>query len=110
MRSSVGSPDTGNRPPGWRSKRWPPLGFGAAVRLGCRRFQPSKCPCRPIYADGLTESSILLPIRRADWPIMQCLMRVAQLLVPVFALGALLSAADDNHERDFLSRIRRLTV
>src|SRR6266566_4334959 len=40
---------------------------------------------------------------------MQCLMKAARLLLAVLALGALL-AADDNHERDFLSRIRRLTV
>src|SRR5438105_12297161 len=40
---------------------------------------------------------------------MQCLMKAARLLLAVLALGALV-AADDNHERDFLSRIRRLTV
>src|SRR6266446_6832919 len=45
------------------------------------------------------------------WPIMQCLMRVARLLlVPIFALSALLQAAPSYEERDFLSRIRRLTV
>src|SRR5260221_654646 len=38
---------------------------------------------------------------------MQGLMRAAWLLLSVFLVGA---AADDNHERDFLSRIRRLTV
>src|SRR5438105_12445238 len=41
---------------------------------------------------------------------MQCLMKAARLLLAVLALGALVTAADDNHERDFLSRIRRLTV
>src|SRR5436190_23397535 len=40
---------------------------------------------------------------------MQCLMKAARLLLAVLALGAL-GAADDNHERDFLSRIRRLTI
>jgi Tol biopolymer transport system component len=41
--------------------------------------------------------------------IIQNLMRFAWLLlVPVLFVGAL--AADDNHERDFLSRVRRLTV
>src|SRR2546426_8364520 len=41
---------------------------------------------------------------------MQCLMKAARLLLAVLAFGALVSAADDKHERDFLSRIRRLTV
>src|SRR5712672_757274 len=43
----------------------------------------------------------------SGWPIMRGLMRVAWLLLPVFLVSA---AADDNHERDFLSRVRRLTV
>src|SRR6266581_9636164 len=38
---------------------------------------------------------------------MQGLMRAAWLLLPAFLVSV---AADDNHERDFLSRIRRLTV
>src|SRR5438094_7922803 len=41
---------------------------------------------------------------------MRCLMKAARLLLAVLALGALVTAADNNHERDFLSRIRRLTV
>jgi len=39
---------------------------------------------------------------------MQALMRSAWLVVPFLIVSAL--QADDNHERDFLTRIRRLTV
>jgi len=37
-------------------------------------------------------------------------MRLSALIAVPVLLATTLVAADDNHERDFLSRIRRLTV
>src|ERR1044071_6257890 len=48
-------------------------------------------------------------IRRPECPIIQGFMRASALILPIL-LTTTLGAADDNHERDFLSRIRRLTV
>src|SRR6266576_1899559 len=45
---------------------------------------------------------------RQEWLIIQGPMRFAWLILPLALVSAL--AADDNRERDFLSRIRRLTV
>src|ERR1044071_1695713 len=48
-------------------------------------------------------------IRRPECPIIQGFMRASALILPIL-LATTVMAADDNHERDFLSRIRRLTV
>src|SRR3954470_23220048 len=56
---------------------------------------------------------MVISIRRAErrtleWPIIRSRMRCAWLVLPLVVVTTV--AADDNHERDFLSRVRRLTV
>src|SRR5438874_12540423 len=52
---------------------------------------------------------VIVHLETLESLIMQSLMRLARLLAVVLMLGVTVGA-DDNHERDFLSRIRRLTV
>src|SRR5438874_5444314 len=52
---------------------------------------------------------VIVHLETLESLIMQSLMRLARLLAVVLMLGVTVGA-DDNHEREFLSRVRRLTV